>query len=177
MRIPRFHSLGENDGHFYAVAYVFGNYVPPTAPQNGEAFFVLDFSPSKNFSRFSFSTVSPDGHMFAYTRGSDDIETVEYALLRAWQNSGVPPHAWRLFPSASVVKSDFGGDASARSAYEDARRRAALVFYAARMKQKFPAKPMFRFSEADCPEAMVSTSESQEISKYVLDYARARTAT
>jgi hypothetical protein len=181
MHIPRFHSVSKDDGHFYAVAYVFGSYVTPSGRSEGDAFHVLDFSPTPNFSRFSFSTVSPESHNFGYKRGSDDIDTAEYALLCAWQEEGVPPYAWLLFPSAAVVESDFNGDAEARSAYEAARRRVALMLYFARghrrIKTKYPAEPMFRLSEADLPAGPMNSAESEEISKYVMDYARARGTT
>jgi hypothetical protein len=99
MRIPRFHSVGDDDGHFYAVAYVIGAYVPPSRRARGDAFFVLDFSSSRGFTRFSYSTLSHEGHLFHYSRGVDALDTLEYALLRAWHEEGVPIHAWRLFPS------------------------------------------------------------------------------
>jgi hypothetical protein len=175
MRIPRFHSLGENDGHFYAVAYVLGSYVPPPGRSEGEALYVLNFSPSKNFTRFSFETVSPEGHLFSYTRGLDDLNTAEYALLCAWREERIPLHAWWLFPSSSIDEAAFNGDAKARSDYEAARCRVALMLDHARahvwIKAKFPTEPMFRFSEADFPQPMADTPEYREISKYVTDRA------
>src|SRR6266581_4288269 len=132
MRIPPFHSLGDGNGHFYAVAHVFGSYVPPSGRSQGEAFYILDFSPSKGFTRFSLSIVSPDGHQFAYSRGLDELDSAEYTLLHAWRDERVPMHAWRLFPSASVEEAAFSGDAAARSAYEAARRRVAIILYHAR---------------------------------------------
>src|SRR4051794_16667239 len=129
MRIPRFHSLGDDDGHFYAIAYVVGTYVPPSGNSQSDAFHVLDFSPSKDFTRFSYSTVLPEGEVLHYTRGVDELDSAEYALLRAWREEGVPTHAWRLFPSVSIEEDAFGGDLTARAAYEDSRRRVALILY------------------------------------------------
>ena len=145
MRIPRFHSIGDDDGHFYAVAYVVGSYVPPSGRSKNDAFLVLDFSPSKAFTRFSFSTVSPEGDLFRYTRGLDQLDSAEYALLHAWRDERVPMHAWRLFPSASIEADAFGDD-TACSAYEAARSRVALILYHARrqvwLKSQLKVDPM-----------------------------------
>src|SRR5688572_6287913 len=93
MRLPRFHSLGDDDGHFYALTYVPGVYVPPSGKSKDDAFFVLQFSPSAGFTRFSCSTVSPDGRLFHYSRGADHVDSAEYAILRAWREERVPLHA------------------------------------------------------------------------------------
>src|SRR5688500_1249576 len=106
MRIPPFHSLGEDDGHFYALAYVPGVYVA-SGRMNDEAFFVLNFSPSKNFTRFSYSTVSPEGRLFQYSRGTDEVNSVEYIMIRAWCEERVPLHAWHFFPAAAIEESAF----------------------------------------------------------------------
>jgi hypothetical protein len=176
MQIPRFHSIGEDDtgqktGDFYALAFVIGSYAP-TERSHAEAFHVLTFSPSKEFTRFSFETVSPDGHLFAYARGIDQLDSPEYALLFAFRKEQVPMHAWRLFPASSIDEATFHGDAKARSDYEAARSRVAQILYYERAhalwSAKFPAKPRFYASEADYPPPMTNTPEYQEISKYVL---------
>ncbi len=175
MRIPRFHSLGDDDGHFYAVAYVVGTYVPPSGRSQSDAFHVLDFSPSVGFTRFSYSTVSPDGDILHYTRGVDELDSAEYALLRAWSEERVPTNAWRLFPSASIEEAAFGGDLTARAAYENARRRVALILYHARAhiwaRTQFPTEPLFRPSESEFPQPMVDSPDYEEIAKYVAQSA------
>ena len=177
MHIPRFHSIGEDDdgnivGDFYAVAFVIGSYAP-SDHYHGEAFHVLKFSPSKNFTRFSFETVSPDGRAFAYTRGVDQLDSPEYALLCAYRKEQVPLHAWRLFPAASIDEATFHGDVKVRSDYEAARCRVAQIFYRERthvwLSAQYPVNPRFRASEPDFPQPMVSTPEYEEISRYVVD--------
>ena len=172
MHTPPFHSLGEDNGHFYAVAYVPGFYVPPSGKSRDEAFFVLSFSPSESYTRFSVSTVSSMGELFHYSRGTDELDSAEYAMLRAWREEGVPLHAWRFYPSASVEAAAFTDD-SARMAYEAARRRVAHIIFQARThvwtQTQYPSKPRFLFDEAVIPEPMVSTPEYEDISKHITD--------
>lgn len=171
MRVPPFHFLGEDDSHFYALAYVPGSYVPPSGKSQGEAFFVLSFSPSEGFTRFSVSTLAPDGHLFHYSRGTDELDSAEYAMLRAWREERVPLHTWQFYPSAAVEAAAFTGD-SAQIAYEAARHRVAYIIFQARahawVQTRFAVEPTFRFSEADIPDPMAETPESEEITKYVL---------
>jgi hypothetical protein len=170
MRVPPFHSLGEDSGHFYSVAYVPGFYVPPSGKSRDEAFFILSFSPSEGYTRFSVSTVSPTGETFHYSRGTDELDSAEYAMLRASREECVPLHAWRFFPSASVDAATFTDD-SARVAYEVARRRVAYIIFQARAhvwtQAQYPSKPLFQFDVAVVPEPMVSTPEYEDISNYI----------
>ena len=173
MRVPPFHSLGEDDGHFYALAFVPGFYVPPSGKSRDEAFFVRRFSPSEGYTRFSVCTMSSSGELFHYSRGTDELDSAEYAMLRAWREECVPLHAWRFFPSAAVEAAAFTEDA-ARIAFEAARRRVAHILFQARThlwtQRQFPAEPLFRFDEADIPEPMVSTPEYEDLTKVADDY-------
>ena len=166
--MPNFHSLGEDNGHFYAIAYVLGFY----GKSRDEAFFVLSFSPSQGYTQFSVTAVSPTGEMFRYSRGTDELDSAEYAMLRAWREEDVPFHAWRFFPSASIDVAAFTDD-GARSAYEAARRRVAHIIFQARThvwtQAQYPSKPLFHFDAAAIPEPMVSTPEYEEISKCITD--------
>jgi hypothetical protein len=172
MRVPPFHSLGEDNGHFYAVAYVPGFYIPPSGKSRDEAFLVLSFSPSESYTRFSVSTVSPTGETFHYSRGTDELDSAEYAMLRAWREQRVPLHAWRFFPSAAIEAAAFMDDI-ARVAYEAARRRVAHIIFHARThvwtQNQSGVEPLFRFDEADIPEPMASTPEHEDITKCMTD--------
>ena len=172
MRVPPFHSLGEDDGHFYVVAYVPGFYVPPSEKSRDEVFLVLNFSPSESFTRFSVATVSPGGRMFHYSRGTDELDSAEYAMLRAWREERVPIHAWRFYPTPLIETAAFT-DENAQAVYKAARRRVALIIFQARThvwtQTQFPTKPLFHFDEADIPEPMVSTPEYEDISKWIAD--------
>lgn len=172
MRTPPFHSLGEDNGHFYAIAYVPGFYVPPSGKSRDEAFFILNFSASASYTRFSMSTVSSTGHKFHYSRGTDELDSAEYAMLRAWREEGVPLHAWLFYPSASVEAAAFT-DGSTRTAYETARRRVALILFQARtlvwIQAQYPSKPLFQFDEAVIPEPMASTPEYEDIISHMRD--------
>ena len=176
MRLPPFHSLGEENGHFYAVAYVPGVYIPPSGKARDEAFFVLSFSASESYTRFSVSTVSPTGEMLQYSRGTDELDSAEYAMLRAWREQHVPLHAWRFFPSAAIEAAAFTDDIG-RVAYEAARRRVARIIVQARThlwtQRQFPVQPLFRFDEKDIPEPMASTPEYEDIMKCLTDDQRA----
>ena len=168
MRVPPFHALGEDNGHFYACAYVPGFYIPPSGTSRHEAFFVLSFSPSESYTRFSVSTVSSTGAMLHYSRGTDELDSAEYAMLRAWREQQVPLHAWRFFPSAAVEAAAFPDDIG-RIAYEAARRRVAHIILQARThvwsQSQFPVQPLFRFDESDIPEPMASTPEYEDLMK------------
>jgi hypothetical protein len=172
MHTPPFHSLGEDNGHFYAIAYVPGFYVPPSGKSRDKAFFVLSFSPSEGYTRFSLSTVSPKGMIFQYSRGTDELDSAEYMMLRAWREEGVPLHAWHFYPSASVEAAAFL-DESTRDAFEAARRRVAHIIFQARThvwaQAQFASKPLFQFDAAVIPEPMVSTPEYEDISKHITD--------
>ncbi len=168
--MPPFHSVGEDNGHFYAVAYVPGFYVPPSGKSRDEAFFVLNFSPSESYTRFSVATVSPTGELFHYSRGTDDLDSAEYSMLRASREELVPLHAWRFFPSAAIQAATFTDD-SVRVAYEAARRRVAHILFQARIhvwtQTQYPSKPLFQFDECAVPEPMVSTPEYEDITKCI----------
>lgn len=178
--IPQFHTITQDASDFYAVAYVKGNYVPPSGNPQGEAFFLLNFSPSKECTRFSYMTLSPEGYLYRYTRGLDELDSAEYALLHAWRDEQVPLNAWRLFPSSAIDEDAFCGDQAARNSYEEARHRVALIFFYARslawVSSKYPSEPMFRPTEDDYPQPMVNTPEYAEIEKYVLAEAARRNA-
>ena len=169
MRIPRFHFIGDDDGQFYAVAYVVGSHVAPSGGSKNDAFLVLYFSPSEGFTRFSFCTVSPEGDLLRYTRGLDQLDSAEYALLHAWRDEQVPMHGWHLFPSASIEINAFRDDI-AHGAYETARSRVALILYQARcqvwLKSKLKVEPMFQPSESDFPP-MADSPDDEEISRYI----------
>ncbi|MGL4622854.1 MAG: hypothetical protein ACRCZS_28000, partial [Chroococcidiopsis sp.] len=168
--MPPFHSLGKDNGHFYAVAYVPGFYVHSSSKSRDEVFFVLSFSPSENYTRFSVSTVSPMGETFHYSRGTDKLDSAEYAMLRAWREERVPLHAWRFFPSASIESVAFTDD-TARVAFEVARHRVAYIIFEARAhvwaQSQFPTEPLFHFDNADIPEPMTSTPEYEDIIQYI----------
>jgi hypothetical protein len=172
MLVPAFHTLGDDNGHFYTIAYIPGFYIPPSGKSREEAFFVLSFSPSEQYTRFSVSTVSPIGDLFHYSRGTDELDSAEYMMLRAWREEQVPLHAWRFFPTAAIDVATFT-DAQAKADYEIARDRVAHIIFQARIHQwsqtQFPSQPLFQFDKTDIPEAMTSTPESEEIAQYIID--------
>jgi hypothetical protein len=170
--MPPFHSLDDDDGHFYTIAYIPGFYIPPSGKSREKAFFVLSFSPSVNYTRFSISTLSPIGELFHYSRGTDELDSAEYMLLRAWRDEQVPLHAWRFFPNASIDSTAFTDD-TVRAGYETARDRVAHIIFQARAHQwsqsQFPTQPLFQFEEADILQPMASTAEYEDIIRYITD--------
>jgi hypothetical protein len=88
-----FHLEQEEGGHFYAVAWCAAT-VPKDPPR--EVRLTLYFSPSPDFSRFSFFAHDEGGECWLYHRGPDHSPTVDAALLNAWVTLGVPAFAWHL---------------------------------------------------------------------------------
>jgi hypothetical protein len=90
---PQFHLEQEEGGHFYALAWC-----PAMAPEEPpvEVQLTLYFSPSPDFSRFSFFAHDGTGHCLLYHRGPDHSPTVDAALLNAWVGFGVPAFSWHL---------------------------------------------------------------------------------
>jgi hypothetical protein len=174
--MPPFHSLGDDNGHFYTIAYIPGFYIPPSGKSREKAFFVLSFSPSVNYTRFSISTLSPIGDLFHYSRGTDELDSAEYMMLRAWREEQVPLHAWRFFPTASIDSTAFTDD-NARAGYAIARDRVAHIIFQARAhrwsQSQFPIQPLFQFDDADSPEPMTSTAEYEDIIQCITDKSTA----
>jgi hypothetical protein len=88
-----FHLEQEEGGNFYAVAWC-AALVPEGPPR--EVRLTLYFSPSPNFSRFSFFAHDRGGGCWLYHRGPEHSPTVDAALLNAWVTLGVPAYAWHL---------------------------------------------------------------------------------
>ena len=172
MSVPPFHSVGEDNGNFYAVAFVPGFYVTPSGKSRDTAFFVLRFSPSQNYTRFSVSTVSPTGNLFHYSRGDEVLDSAEYTMLQAERAERVPLHAWQFFPSAAIDAAAFP-DKCARLAYEAARRRVAHIIFNARFylwgQTQYPPCPLFQVDETVTPEPMASTPEFEDITQCMTD--------
>jgi hypothetical protein len=165
MPIPPFHTRGDPQGDFYAVAFVPGSYIPPSARSETDAFYVLNFSPSEGFTKFSHYTVSIEGRYLAYHRGVDELDTLEHAILDAWYHEHVPPHAWRLFPADTIEEDAFHGDAAVRSAYDLARRRLARILWRARACANTSVEPLFRFDEISASELLADTSQNEKLLK------------
>lgn len=176
MQHPQFISFGEDDARFFALAYVPGFYEAPSGKTRDEAFLILRFSRSAGFTTFSLATEAPDGSCYHYSRGTDELDSAEYTMFRAWMEEKVPFHAWRFYPTSAVDDAAFGSD-SVRAEYQAARFRVAHIIIQARMRvwtqQQFPVKPFFYFDEADFPEPMAETSEMEDISRYVAGGAHA----
>lgn len=176
-QFPQFHSTGSPSGDFYALAFVNGVYVPPSEKTKDDAFLVLNYSPSKDFTRFSFAIDSLDGRLHAYKRGIDTHDSIETALLTAWYEYEVPPHFWSLFPRKQVGAAKFGDKRKHPRHYWDARRQLCALLYhfrlaawfktaecAAQFEFKHPPKPLFRFKQIPCvPDPMASNLENEEI--------------
>ena len=180
MTTPRFCTYGENDSRFYTVAFVSGFHVSPSDKLQDKAFFVLSFSPSEDFTRFSVFTFSESGELLSYSRGTDDLDSAEYMMIRSWLEEGIPLHTWRFFPSAAIDPTTFAED-DARSAYESARRRVAHIIFNTRIHQwskdmiqkEFPYNPAFRLLDSELPDPASDSPENQEIMHYITDKSQA----
>lgn len=155
MPTPPFHTKGRPEGDFYALAYVVGEYIP----QKGEeAFYVLSWSPSESFTRFSFSTARlADGSPLAYHRGTDDLDTLEFSILRASEDERVPPYSWRLYPAEHIDESAFASD-GVRDEYAEVPTRLCLILWCVRRyawsNAQYPdgEHRFFRIAETPLPD-------------------------
>lgn len=124
MEIVPFHTQGDPEGDFYALATVAGRYYHTKYDE--PAHFVLSWSPTPGLTAYSCSSVSADGKLLSYHGGVDMLDTAEYALLSAAVCEGVPAHCWRLYPAAAVAGFAAPGH---QDGYAAARRRLAVALW------------------------------------------------
>ncbi|MDR2876056.1 MAG: hypothetical protein LBV44_09045 [Methylobacillus sp.] len=170
MKHMDFHQAGEDDGHFYALACCACGYQPrdTSTPSN----LVMYFSPSANFSRFSFQCWDHEGRSQMYHRDPDYSPTPEAALLDMWVQEGVPAYAWRLFPLGRC--NDFQS-AEHQQKYAAARKELCAALYGLRIKawaqRCLNVKPLIQpppegYSPAD---AYAESDENSEILNAALE--------
>lgn len=186
MDVPPFHSRGKPSSHFFALAYVAGFYLPlpPSArkkpdPIRDGAFFVLNFSRSKAFTQYTYSTVSAEnGRVLTYTRGIDELDTLEYALLRSWQEHLIPPYAWKLYPETQIDWSTTKVEAKTQAAYIKNRRKLAFVINHSRMwhwiRKQFPSKQYFVLGKNFFSNPKEKTLEWKEIGRLTLEHFKSK---
>jgi hypothetical protein len=179
--LPQFHSIGSPRGDFYVLAFVRGLYVP-SARTKDEAFLVLNYSPAKAFTKFSFVIISPDGELRAYKRGLNEHDSIESALLTAWYEYNVAPHFWLPFPKSEatqqILKSKHAKQYSEVkgqfcSLLEHFRMAAwsKTAEYAKRFELKHPVQPMFRFKKMPtAPNPLELNTENEEIANSAFEY-------
>ncbi len=184
---PVFHSKGTPRGDFYVLSFVEGLYVPSSDKVQKEAFLLVNFSPSNEFTRFSYEICALDGRMMAYIRGNDCHDSLEAVLLIAWYRYEMPPHLWSLFPKSNINVSSFKNGRHAKQYAEARLEFCALLYhlrqagairdgsYAKRYKFKHP-KRMFRFFRfkqvPKPPKPWESHVENQEIAEAVMTFWR-----
>ena len=186
--IPQFHSKGSPRGDFYALAFVKGIYVPPSEKTKDDALLILNYSPSKDFTRFSFAIDSVDGRLHAYRRGIDILDSIETALLNAWYEYDVPPHLWSLFPKQRISTARFASKSKHSKQYWDARRQLCSLLYhfriaawfkteecAAKLQFDGPVKSLFRFKDVPrISDPMEPNPENEEIGQAVVEMTSCR---
>jgi hypothetical protein len=184
---PQFHSKGNPRGDFYALAFIKGLYVPPSEKTKDDAFLILNYSPSKAFTRFSFAIDSLDGRLHAYKRGSDTRDAIESALLEAWYEYEAPPHLWSLYPKDLASKAIFANKTKHPRRYWEARSQLCMALAGCRHHAWFkteecvaqfqlrgPVKPLFRFKDAPrIQNPMEPNAENEEILAAVMNEASA----
>lgn len=177
MKVPLFPLNHPHPAHF-TLAYVAGYYCPPGCRASGRppspAFHLMRLALSEGTPCLSFVTVTVAGETQAYNN-SENIDNIEYALLRAWQREEVPVHAWSLFPIRPDDATALDDTPELKTTYNALRQRLAVHLSKARfrvMMQRTSSggKPMFLFDETDLPDPMADTKESQEITQHVLAF-------
>ena len=165
--LPRFYHRGDPDGDFYALAYCAGTYTSPTGSTREAAFLVLSFSPSPEFSPLSFHTETHDGRILSYSRGSDDDASPALALLSAWYEYELPPHAWTLYPAAVAVDWLRGATESHDQLYGTVRRGIAKMLYQLRLRtwleHSGKVRPLFVPLDVGMKNPLEQTPENEEL--------------
>ena len=129
MKSLNFHDIGEDDGHFYVLAFCECGYQP--RDQATPSCLALYFSPSQAFSRFSFQCWTLEGQSQMYHRGPDYSSTPEATLLDIWVLENVPAYVWHLFPQEKCT--DFYSPEH-KAEYYQARKELCAALYGLRMK-------------------------------------------
>jgi hypothetical protein len=174
--LPTFHTKGRPRGDFYVMALAKGLYAPSEKSQC-DAFLVLNFSPSKNFTRFSFAIESTDRNLRAYKRGIDENDTMEAAFLTAWYDYEVPVHLWTLYPGKHINAESFGNRQTHHREYFKNREQLCFLLrqfrlsawyktdeFAKQINSKFPLKPLFAFKKTpSVPNPRKLNDENKEI--------------
>jgi hypothetical protein len=164
------------------MAYAKGVYISPSERDRTEAFLLLNISPSKGFTRFTFEAVAPDGRMLCYHRGLDENDNLETALLTAWYEYELPPHSWRLFPADRIKKTSFARRPKHRELYFASRNQLCFLLnhfriwawakteeYAKQFKLKKPVKPLFYLDgPVRTPNPFERNKENREIGERVV---------
>ena len=186
--LPRFHSEGSPKGDFYVLAFVKGLYVPPSEKTKDEAFLILNYSPTKAFTKFSFAIKSFDHRLRAYTRGINEHDTLEAALLTAWYEYKVAPHFWTPFPGQNLVKSNFGNKRKHAQLYSETRAQFCSLLqhfrhfawsqsegFVKRFGLKRPMKSLFRFKDIPTiSDPLELNVENEEISQAAFNFFNAK---
>lgn len=176
--LPPFVRSGEDDSCFYALAYCRGAY-GAKEPRKEPVSLVLYFCTSPEYTRYSLHVVDSDGYGYAYFRGSDDLDTADYTLMTAWDDHGVPPAIWRLFPLSGIAEGDWRAGSDDRAAYFEARGDLCRIVYPFRIRYHMEVPPLFHRDPDFVPPSIMDnegSEESREIFRTVMDAARRRSA-
>jgi len=179
--LPDFHSEGSPRGDFYALAFAKGLYVSPSEKMKDAAFLILNYSPTKGFTRFSFQIVSVSGQLCEYRSGEERHDSIEVALLTAWYEYELPPHLWALFPKSELSLASFRTNRTHEEQHWRARRELGALLYQFRTAAWFktqecaeqyqfagPPKPLFRLNTVPIvPNPLKPTAENEEIGEAV----------
>jgi hypothetical protein len=137
-------------------------------------FLVLYFCTDPECTRYSLHVVDAHGYCYAYSRGFDERDTAEYALMCAWDDHRVSPATWRLFPLAGIPEDAWPGDSGDRAAYSAARSDFCRIVYPFRIRSHFSPPPLFHPDPDFVPPSIMageSSEESREIFQAVVDAA------
>ncbi|QJR09242.1 hypothetical protein DSM104443_00279 [Usitatibacter rugosus] len=128
MKSVPFYFSGDDDGHFYALAWCDGFYV--NSGGNVPSAIAIYFSPSPAFTRYSMSIHSLNGDHHLYHRGPDYTPAAEAIIIDGMVTFSVPPYAWTLVskPESSLFL------AGHEPGYQQARADLCRCLYAPRMK-------------------------------------------
>lgn len=149
-RLPPFHTSGEAEGDFYALAFVAGRMA--TSDQK-PASLVLSWSPTPRFTRFSTMIVAAEtGRLIEYSRGQDQLDSIEFTLWREAIEKGVTPHHWLLYPKQQIRDAAWNGRTDVKDGYWSNRRQLCRVLYDLRMRtwltQQIPGARSFEPEDA-----------------------------
>ncbi len=170
---PFVQSDDEGGAHFYALAYCRGAYGSGERREE-PVFLVLYFCMNPRYTDYSLHIVDADGRCHAYSRGHDDRDTLEYALMRAWARHLVSPAVWRLYPRAAIAEDAWTASPDEGAAYSAARANFCRIVHPFRLQAHFAAPPHFHLDPDFVPPSMLagqSSEESREIFQAVMEAA------
>lgn len=163
MKSPPYLADGEEDTRFYALANCMGLYHQTAGKVLADM--TVYFSPSPNWTRFSYRAFDNDGRQLLYHAGPQS-SSADGMLIDAWSSFDIPPYAWSLVPRPSDA---LFAAPEERQGYLAARAEFCRAIYGPRVRawtfREMNAQPLFSPSDSGYVpvDPFKATPENEEI--------------